>query len=307
MAPINIGSLKDQPPCRHCGAFLWPSETSNVCCKNGALFDKTRPLESPMKVMDDPPPEIIELVTKPSLSRYISHYNHSLAMASIGGEFPETNATIRLQGKMYHSLGSLAPPPPGQRPKFASIYFYDTDHEVEHRQAHMSRTPLQPGILATLQSLLKEVNPYVRSFKAALEVYGPREDVKFVILSTAEKKEKQRDVHPGCLSLPQGSEVVHFKGKEKISLHLGPGGCSLAWRGLPGGRHCAALQRGRSQADRSDPPLLRCALLPTAQSLRSRRLDTWFAGLQGEGDLSSPVLWLPCPGWQHVQAFLMKN
>ena len=216
MAPINVGSLKDQPPCRHCGAFLWPSETSNVCCKNGALFDKTRPLESPMKVMDDPPPEIIELVTKPSLSRYISHYNNSLAMASIGGEFPETNATIRLQGKMYHSLGSLAPPPPGQRPKFASIYFYDTDHEVEHRQAHMSRTPLQPGILATLQSLLKEVNPYVRSFKAALEVYGPREDVKFVILSTAEKKEKQRDVHPGCLSLPQGSEVGHFKGKEMI-------------------------------------------------------------------------------------------
>ena len=105
----------------------------------------------------------------------------------------------------------------------------------------MSRTPLQPGILATLQSLLKNVNPYVRSFKAALEVYGPREDVKFVILSTAEKKEKQRDVHPGCLSLPQGSEVVNFKGKEKISLDLGPGGCSLARRGLPGGRHCAAL------------------------------------------------------------------
>ena len=209
MAPINIGSLKDQSPCHHCGALLWPSETSNVCCKNGALYDKTRPLESPMKILDDPPPEILELVTKPSLSRYISHYNHSLCMASIGGDFPETNATTRLQGKMYHSLGSLAPPPPGQRPKFASIYFFDSDHEVEHRQAHMSRTPLQPGILATLQSLLREINPYLGSFKAAIEVFGSRDDVKIVILSTAQKKDEQRNVHPGCLSLPQGSEVIH--------------------------------------------------------------------------------------------------
>ena len=171
-----------------------------------------------MKVLDDPPPEIIELVTKPTLARYISHYNHSLAMASIGGEFPETNATTRLQGKMYHSLGSLAPPPPGERPKFASIYFYDSDHEIEHRQAHMSRTPLQPEILATLQSLLKEINPYLDSYKAALEVFGPRDDVKIVILSTAEKKDKQRDVHPSSLSLPQGSEVAHFRQRKDFSV-----------------------------------------------------------------------------------------
>ena len=31
MVPINIGSLKNQTPCRHCGALLWPTETSNVC------------------------------------------------------------------------------------------------------------------------------------------------------------------------------------------------------------------------------------------------------------------------------------
>lgn len=120
MAPINVGSLKDQPPCHHCGALLWPSETSQVCCKNGSLFDKTRPLESPLTILEDPPPDILQLVTKPSHARYLSHYNHSLAMASIGGDFPETNATTRLQGKMYHTLGSLAPPAPGQRPPFTS-------------------------------------------------------------------------------------------------------------------------------------------------------------------------------------------
>ena len=211
MAPINVGSLKDQPPCHHCGALLWPSETSQVCCKNGSLFDKTRPLESPLTILEDPPPDILQLVTKPSHARYLSHYNHSLAMASIGGDFPETNATTRLQGKMYHTLGSLAPPAPGQRPKFASIYFFDSDHEVEHRQAHMSRTPLQPGILATLQSLLREINPYLSSFKQAIEVFGSRDDIKIVIMSTAQKKAKQMDVHPGCLSLPQGSEVIHFQ------------------------------------------------------------------------------------------------
>ena len=185
-----------------------------------------------MKILEDPPPEILELVTKPSLARYISHYNHSLCMASIGGDFPETNATTRLQGKMYHSLGSLAPPPPGQRPKFASIYFFDSDHEVEHRQAHMSRTPLQPGILATLQSLLREINPYLGSFKAAIEVFGSRDDVRIVILSTAQKKDEQRKDHPGCLSLPQGSEVIHFQAKKSFQ------GTLLQVAAVLPGEHC---------------------------------------------------------------------
>ena len=183
MAPIDVGSLKDQRPCSFCTALLWPSETSQICCKKGALFDNSRPLESPMRILDDPPAAILELVTKPPLARYLSHYNHSLAMASIGGEFPENNATTRLQGKMYHSLGSLSPPTHGQRPRFASIYFYDSDHEIEHRQAHMSRTPLKAGILASLQSLLREINPYLSSFKAAIEVFGSRDDVKIVIMS----------------------------------------------------------------------------------------------------------------------------
>ena len=160
-----------------------------------------------MQFLPDPPPEIMNLINTPSLARHLSQYNNSLAMASIGGEFPENSATTRLQGKMYHSLGPLAAPAPGERPKFASIYFHDPDHEVQHRMAHLSRTPLQPEILATLQALIKQINPYLASFKAAIEVFGDHDDVKIVILSTAAKKDLQGG-HPGCYNLPQGLEVL---------------------------------------------------------------------------------------------------
>ena len=208
--PIEIGSLKQQNPCQFCDALLWPTETSQICCKQGSLYDKNRPFESPLQFLPDPPPQILHLINTPSLARNLSQYNNALAMASIGGEFPENSATTRLQGKMYHSLGSLGPPAPGERPKFASIYFHDPDHEEEHRMAHLSRTPLQPEILRSLQDLLKQINSYLVSFRAAIEVYGAQDNVKIVILSTATKKIEQGNVHPGCFSLPQGSEVIFF-------------------------------------------------------------------------------------------------
>ena len=206
--PIEIGSLKNQTPCQFCDALLWPTETSQICCKKGSLYDKNRPFESPLQFLPDPPLEIMNLINTPSLARHLSQYNNALAMASIGGDFPENSATTRLQGKMYHSLGSLAAPAEGERPKFASIYFHDPDHEEEHRMAHLSRTPLQPDILRSLQNLLRRINSYLVSFKAAIEVYGAQDNVRIVILSTATKKIEHNNVHPGCFSLPQGSEVI---------------------------------------------------------------------------------------------------
>ena len=207
MKPIKIGSLKSQTPCEFCDALLWPTETSQICCKKGSLFDKDRPFESPLQFLPDPPQEILHLINTPTLARHLSHYNNALAMASIGGDFPENNATTRLQGRMYHSLGSLAAPATGERPKFASIYFHDPEHEEEHRMAHLSRTHLRPEILRALQNLLSQINGYLVSFKAAIEIYGDHDNVKIVILSTPAKK-SQHNIHPGCYSLPQGSEVI---------------------------------------------------------------------------------------------------
>lgn len=40
--------------------------------------------------------------------------------------------TYRIQGQPCHCIGSLLPMP-GQTPKFAQLYIYDTENEIRHR------------------------------------------------------------------------------------------------------------------------------------------------------------------------------
>ena len=205
MRPISIGSLKDQKPCEFCNALLWPSETSQACCLKGKLYNKHS--GRGLKFMPDPPVDIQHMLSKPSLAASLHNYNNCLAMASVGGNFPEQSVNYRIQGKLYHQIGSLGAPPPGERPKFCALYFNDADHEVQNRLGYQSRAKLVPAIVTNLQELLRTTNPYLASFKAALELYSDRDDIKIVLYSTSKKKAEQAQSHPGCFSLPQGSEV----------------------------------------------------------------------------------------------------
>ena len=40
--------------------------------------------------------------------------------------------TIRIQGQPCHRIGNLLPMP-GKEPKFAQLYIFDTDNEVQNR------------------------------------------------------------------------------------------------------------------------------------------------------------------------------
>ena len=140
----------------------------------------------------------------------LHNYNNCLAMASVGGNFPEQGLTYRVQGKLYHQIGSLGPPAQGQRPKFCALYFNDADHELQNRLGYQSRAKLVPAIVTNLQGLLRDTNPYLASFKAALELYGSSDNIKIVLFSTAKKKADAQHIHPGCLSLPLGCEVGIF-------------------------------------------------------------------------------------------------
>ena len=104
------------------------------------------------------------------------------------------------------------------------MYFYDTDKEGENRAAH-NKTKLQLPILEVLQNMLKERNPYVRSFKNALEIQTNNE----VRICLAAKKKNDSQDHPGCYNLPQGCEVAALmpgdqKGDLDVLLHFKEGG-----------------------------------------------------------------------------------
>jgi hypothetical protein len=65
---------------------------------------------------------------------------------------------------MYHRIGSLLPDSETQL-QFAQIYIYDTDHKIQNRSNIMPG--LDPTILAELQQMLHDINPYVNIFRQA--------------------------------------------------------------------------------------------------------------------------------------------
>jgi hypothetical protein len=57
-----------------------------------------------------------------------------LAFASLGAK-TDAGLTFRIQGKLYHSIGSLLPEE-GTKPKFAQIYFHDSESALDVRMSY---------------------------------------------------------------------------------------------------------------------------------------------------------------------------
>jgi hypothetical protein len=77
------------------------------------------------------------------------------------------NYTFRIQGSTYHLIGS-AMPDQGDQPKFAQIYFYNVEHELDNRARIFP--DMNRATLAELQSMMHTINPFVARFKTMKEV-----------------------------------------------------------------------------------------------------------------------------------------
>jgi hypothetical protein len=96
-------------------------------------------------------------------------YSSILSFTSTGGKIHESGTStrgvyaFRIQGEMYHQIGSLLPQHDAQ-PQFCKLYIYDTANQLQHRQNIMPT--LDPDILHELQTMLSEVNPYAQTFRS---------------------------------------------------------------------------------------------------------------------------------------------
>nr|XP_016495443.1 PREDICTED: uncharacterized protein LOC107814527 [Nicotiana tabacum] len=76
--------------------------------------------------------------------------------------------TFRLYGQNYHQIGSLLPPE-GSSPKFAQLYIYDTENEVENRISPISRGEMNNQLHAEIGNELKQMlddkNILAKSFR----------------------------------------------------------------------------------------------------------------------------------------------
>lgn len=132
--------------CKWCKAQVWIEERAeksrppndstefSICCQKGFVD---------IPLLEETPKLLVSLLngTEPRSKHYqqnIRAYNSMFAFTSLGGKvFSKLNngngpPQFILSGQNYHRIGSLLPEP-GTTPKFAQLYIYDTQNEVQNR------------------------------------------------------------------------------------------------------------------------------------------------------------------------------
>ena len=111
------------------------SPKSSLCCGD----DKVE-----LPLLQNPPKYLERLLfddngtNSKNYQHNIRTYNMMFAFTSAGIKLDKSinetrePPTIRIQGQPYHRIGSLLPMS-GKQPKFAQLYIFDTQNEVENR------------------------------------------------------------------------------------------------------------------------------------------------------------------------------
>ena len=112
-----------------------------------------------------------------SFKKNICQYNAAFAFASLGVKIDHaiTNAPgpycFRINGDFHHLSGSLLPEN-GENESYAQIYIHDSAAQLEMRQR--SNQNLNHNIMANLQAMLHEINPYVLLYRQAYHIIHER-------------------------------------------------------------------------------------------------------------------------------------
>ncbi|MCH79313.1 ATP-dependent DNA helicase PIF1 [Trifolium medium] len=167
--------------CKNCFAELWFEERAeksrngkdiafSICCQKGKVD---------IPLIKRPPKLLLDLINgrDPKSKNFRDNYrvyNSMFAFTSMGGQ---ANTKINngggppqfiLSGQNYHRIGSLLPEP-GTTPKFAQLYIYDTQNEVENRAAIFSSDSdsgdIDISLVRDLKSMLDHCNPLAKSFR----------------------------------------------------------------------------------------------------------------------------------------------
>ncbi|XP_058742334.1 uncharacterized protein LOC131614800 [Vicia villosa] len=185
--------------CQQCGAQMWYLERKekhrnrsipkfSMCCRNGKIqlpFLKMPPKYLQHLLFDS------DTVQSRNFQQNIRMYNMMFAFTSPGTKMDNRfnngggPPTFRIQGQACHRIGSMLPMP-GQTPKFAQLYIYDTEHEIQHRINGMrTKTGVDIDIVTKLSQMLYEHNVHAQSFQMARDILSQRSvtDLKLRLIS----------------------------------------------------------------------------------------------------------------------------
>ncbi|GKD94931.1 hypothetical protein Tco_1374768 [Tanacetum coccineum] len=210
--------------CPTYGALLWytesirgatntSSDSYSLCCGRGKvrLTNEVR----------EPPPLLKALITKthPKSASFIDNimrYNSMFSFTSMGGK-QDNSVNVgrgpycyRLHGENYHLAGSLLPQV-GKPAKFAQLYIFDTDNEIENRIKALSNgessssknNDLDYQLTKDIRDMLDSINPLVKDFRMAGERIRASDDKKIKLRLIGTRTRDGRDYN-----LPTASEVA---------------------------------------------------------------------------------------------------
>lgn len=196
--------------CQHCRALHWAAEKLakkgengqaefSGCCHHGQIqYPENR---EPM------PAELEELLfgNTPEAQHFRENprrYNSILQLASSKSDFADDRnlsgiQSFVLRGSVHHRIGHMLPEE-GEQPKFAQLYCFDTENELENRCSlfHSVRTE----VLASLQHMLHRDNRLVQAFKSAFS--GLDADSPQVTLEIMSDGSIPQGQHPGTYNQP---------------------------------------------------------------------------------------------------------
>jgi hypothetical protein len=203
---VNIGSLTKL--CLNCQALKFSGEPPGLCCKSGKI--KLEPMPNPIEPM-----KTLLIGQTPESKHFLDNiklYNSCFQMTSFGVDkdatLPGWQSTFRVQGQVYHRIGSLLPMP-NENAKFLQIYFMDNFHEQAQQRAGLFKG-LKEQLILDLQEMLHQQNPYVRDFKMALEKMT---DSNVRVIIHADKKPQGE--HSRRFNAPSAKEIaVLMSGQE---------------------------------------------------------------------------------------------
>ncbi|KAL8563363.1 hypothetical protein ACOMHN_008202 [Nucella lapillus] len=205
---------------RECGAFCFKDESKGFCCSNGLIS---------LDAFPPPPPFLGQLLDSTDnasmdFKKNIRYYNNAFQITSFGyheAAVPGWNPTIRVQGQVYHLIGTLLPHNINT-PSFLQVYFIDSlEEEVAIRQ----NKELHRGILRQLIEIMHANNSYVQNLKSAKDELLAEKNMKVII---REDKRPQGE-HSRRFNKQQSSEIAILMDNEPtatrdIVLRLKDGG-----------------------------------------------------------------------------------
>ncbi|KAJ6490984.1 hypothetical protein C8R45DRAFT_825969, partial [Mycena sanguinolenta] len=165
--------------CTNCKAFHWMGEkiTSSKehapefgsCCNHGKV------------VIDDlkePPAPLQQLLTgtdaqSKEFRKNMAQYNTALSFTSLGVNEDHAinngrgSPIFRIHGELCHRSGALLPAP-GHTPTYAQFYIHEPRAALDYRM--LNNPTLRRDTMETLQTVIRDSNPYAHLFQHSYEV-----------------------------------------------------------------------------------------------------------------------------------------